>query len=55
MRNLNLDPELALGVVAGIDPGPCMGLTNFMKRLGKQNPWLRFGYFNPYIEAAGER
>lgn len=55
MRNLNLDPELAMRVLAGIDPGPCMGLTNFMKRLRRQNPWLEFGYFNPYLDSAGAK
>ena len=27
-----------------------MGLRNFRKRLRKDCPWLRFGYFNPYLE-----
>ena len=31
---------------------PSMGLTQFMKRLKKLCPWLRYGYFNPYM---GER
>ena len=26
-----------------------MGLTQFMKRLKKLCPWLRYGYFNPYL------
>jgi pyruvate-formate lyase-activating enzyme len=55
MRNLNLDPELVLRLMAGFDPGPGMGLANFLKRLRKENPWLRFGYFNPYLEGEGER
>ena len=50
MRNLNLDPELAMKLMAGFDFGPCMGLVNFLKRLKKANPWLNFGYFNPYLE-----
>ena len=31
-----------------------MGLRNFRKRLKKACPWLRFGYFNPYLDAAAE-
>ena len=27
-----------------------MGLRNFRKRLRKACPWLKFGYFNPYLE-----
>jgi len=50
MRNLNLDPELALSLFAGQSYGPSMGLRNFMKRLKKTCPWLGFGYFNPFLE-----
>lgn len=53
LRNLNLDPELAMSLVGGFDHGPCMGLANFMKRLKKANPHLGFGYFNPYLEPGG--
>jgi hypothetical protein len=55
LRNLNLDPELAMKLMAGFDFGPCMGLANFMKRLKKANPHLGFGYFNPYLEPGGGR
>lgn len=50
LRNLNLDPELAMKLMAGFDFGPCMGLANFMKRLKKTCPHLGFGYFNPYLD-----
>ncbi len=49
MRNMNLDPELLLGLMSGQEFGPCMGLANFLKRLKKTCPWIDFGYFNPYI------
>ncbi len=58
LRNLNLDPELYLSVARGSgaldDPArlASMGLKNFRKRLRKACPWLRFGYFNPYLEAS---
>ncbi len=54
MRNLNLDPELYVGVAhealaesGGL--GPSMGFINFRKRLKKRCPWLAFGYFNPDV------
>jgi len=49
MRNLNLDPELYLGLVPPEMTGPSMGLGHFMSRLAKACPGLRFGYFNPYL------
>jgi len=51
MRNLNLDPEIYARVVtaSGVGFGTSMGLANFMKRLKKRCPWLKFGYFNPYL------
>ena len=49
MRNLNLDPELYLELIEDVPTGPCMGLANFMKRLRKACPDLKFGYFNPYL------
>lgn len=48
LRNLNLDPELYLRSVSA-GQGPCMGLNNFMNRIKQQCPWIRFGYFNPYL------
>ncbi len=53
-RNLNIDPEWYLGLMRGIDHGPIMGLSLFMKRLKKLCPWLRFGYFNPYVGEKAE-
>ena len=48
MRNLSLDPELYLGCV-GDPTEPAMGLANFMKRLRKACPWIKYGYFNPFL------
>lgn len=48
-RNLNIDPEWYLKLMEGLDTSPSMGLAAFMKRLRKACPWLRFGYFNPYV------
>ncbi len=50
MRNLSLDPEVYLDRLAAPRPGPSMGLANFMKRLRKSCPGLKFGYFNPYLD-----
>ncbi len=49
LRNINIDPELYLQTIS-ISSSPYMGLKNFMKRLKKECPWVRFGYFNPYLE-----
>ncbi len=55
LRNLNLDPELYLDALkrSGAGEAPrlqgVMGLKNFMKRLRRECPGLRFGYFNPYL------
>jgi hypothetical protein len=52
LRNLNLDPELYAKVVvgSGVGFGASMGLANFMKRLRKHCPWLKYGYFNPWLD-----
>ena len=47
--NLSLDSELYLNLME-TSAEACMGLGNFMKRLGRACPWLKFGYFNPYLE-----
>jgi len=49
LRNLNLDPALYMELAEGFPGGPSMGLDHFRKRLKKACPWLRFGYFNPYL------
>ncbi|MFP4237133.1 MAG: radical SAM protein [Desulfonatronovibrio sp.] len=49
MRNLNLDPDIYLGLIRDMELGPQTGLDNFMKRIKKQCPWTGFGYFNPYL------
>lgn len=57
-RNLNIDPEWYFKLISSGQGGescalsPSMGLAVFMKRLRKLCPWLRYGYFNPYL---GER
>ncbi len=50
LRNLNIDPELYLGLASrAVTPSPSMGYGNFRKRLKKLCPWLGYGYFNPYL------
>lgn len=51
LRNLNIDPELYLRLLDGINFGPAVGLGNFRKRLKKFCPSLKFGYFNPHVGA----
>jgi pyruvate-formate lyase-activating enzyme len=49
LRNLNIDPELYMELLAPAAFGPSVGFANFRKRLRKACPWLGFGYFNPYL------
>ena len=52
-RNLNIDPEWYCKLMDGEGTGsPSLGLGLFMKRLTRLCPWLRHGYFNPWL---GER
>ena len=59
-RNLNIDPEWYFRLMSGgegqqkLELSPSMGLTSFMKRLKKLCPWLRYGYFNPYLGEKAE-
>ena len=53
LRNLNIDPELYMELLAPVALGPSVGFGNFRKRLRRACPWLGFGYFNPYLEDDG--
>ena len=48
-RNLNIDPDWYWNLMEDIPHGPSMSLAVFMKRLRRLCPWLRYGYFNPYV------
>lgn len=57
-RNLNIDPEWYWRAMTGESGGGDgagaggaggMGLAAFMKRLRGLCPWLRYGYFNPWL------
>lgn len=54
LRNLNIDPDMYAELLSGIPMGPSVGLHNFRRRLRKACPWLRFGYFNPYVGTRAE-
>ena len=47
LRNLNIDPDIYLSIQDNLSPS--MGFLNFKKRLKKNFPWIKFGYFNPYL------
>lgn len=51
LRNLNIDPLWFMRHMREKtgDPGPAMGLGEFMGGLKARCPWLRFGYFNPWL------
>jgi pyruvate-formate lyase-activating enzyme len=53
LRNLNIDPDLYLDLMRGLPTGPCAGYINAVKRLRRECPWLRLGYFNPPLEDGG--
>ncbi len=48
MRNMNLDPELYLGLFTG-GLTPARGLNVFLETVAAAAPWVRFGYFNPFL------
>ncbi len=48
MRNMNLDPELYLGLFPNA-PEPAQGLNAFLETVFRAAPWVRLGYFNPYL------
>ncbi len=49
LRNLNMDPEYYLKAIKFVPEGKPMGMRNWLKKLKKLFPRLRFGYFNPPI------
>ena len=54
LRNLNIDPEMYLDLLDGIDMGPRIGFSNFKKRIRKACPDLQFGYFNPFVDEGSQ-
>ncbi|MDE5832217.1 MAG: radical SAM protein [Desulfovibrio sp.] len=52
-RNLNIDPGWYQNYMADLAPtSPAMGFNSFARALRESCPWLRYGYFNPWL---GER
>jgi pyruvate-formate lyase-activating enzyme len=51
LRNLNIDPDLYLGLAAAHLEGEPAGLVEATRRLADGVPGLRFGYFNPPVRA----
>ena len=49
LRNLNIDPEMYMELLEGIEFGPSTGFSFYRKRIKKTCPWVEFGYFNPYV------
>lgn len=52
LRNLNIDPAFyrkCLGIDANGSREKPFGLKEFMEKMTAACPWLRFGYFNPYL------
>jgi len=49
LRNLNMDPDWYLETVHHTPSGEPIGILNWLTRLKKNFPFLRYGYFNPYL------
>ena len=48
LRNLNIDPEVYLTLVDAVGGlAEPLGMMEWLRRLRRQHPRLRFGYFNP--------
>lgn len=49
-RNLNIDPQWFYRRMEQFSPKtPPLGLNSFIEKLSKLCPWLRYGYFNPWL------
>jgi pyruvate-formate lyase-activating enzyme len=49
LRNLNMDPDWYLGTLRYTPSGEPAGILNWLAKLKRTFPFLRFGYFNPYL------
>ena len=52
LRNLNMDPEWYLKSLAIPQNTKALGIRQWLDRLQKEFPSLRFGYFNPQVHTA---
>lgn len=55
LRNLNMDPDWYFETVRHTRAGAPLGILNWLKGIKKRFPFLRFGYFNPYLGADDNR
>ena len=51
LRNLNMDPEWYLKSLAVPKSTKALGIRQWRNRLQEEFPTLRFGYFNPQVQA----
>ncbi|MEW5746630.1 MAG: radical SAM protein [Nitrospirota bacterium] len=49
LRNLNMDPEWYMETVQHRPTGAARGVLKWLGMLKREFPFLRFGYFNPYL------
>lgn len=49
LRNLNMDPDWYFETVRHQPAGEPVGILNWLRLLKKAFPFLRFGYFNPWL------
>ncbi|HOX85691.1 MAG TPA: radical SAM protein [bacterium] len=52
MRNLNMDPDWMIEALSlDKDESSSCGIRKWMERVRQAAPWIRFGYFNPALQA----
>ena len=49
LRNLNIDPEWYLGEIGSSTVSPACGIREWLNKISRSFPFLRFGYFNPCL------
>jgi molybdenum cofactor biosynthesis enzyme MoaA len=49
LRNINIDPEYYIDAIGFQHEGRPIGIVRWLKELKKRFPFIRTGYFNPYL------
>ncbi len=50
LRNFNIDPDWYIEKMEIEKPEKCLGIKKWLKLLSSEFPYLKFGYFNPYLK-----
>ncbi len=49
LRNLNIDPDWYIDILKIEKPSSVSGIKNLLKMISDEFPFIKFGYFNPYL------